>query len=165
MLSADGPRKVALCEVGDDVRERVASQYELERLLYENSMMCRCRISMQRSSALPRICIFRWRCNLAKAGIGILIEKPLSMSLAGIRRTGRTGCGKSNPCLGRLRDQTSSGIAGMKQAIDTGRFGSPVQIVANGGQHFPFYRPAYRETYYTGTKLAAERFKTRSHTR
>jgi predicted dehydrogenase len=37
----------------------------------------------------------------------------------------------------------------MKQAIDAGRFGKPVQIVANGGQYFPFYRPAYRDTYYT----------------
>ncbi|MGI9428550.1 MAG: Gfo/Idh/MocA family protein, partial [Bythopirellula sp.] len=36
----------------------------------------------------------------------------------------------------------------MKQALDSGRFGAPVQIVAVSGQKFPFFRPAYRETYY-----------------
>jgi len=30
----------------------------------------------------------------------------------------------------------------------SGRFGKPVEIVAVCGQHFPTYRPAYRETYY-----------------
>ena len=37
----------------------------------------------------------------------------------------------------------------MKQEIDACRFGRIVQVIAVSGQHFPFYRPAYRETYYT----------------
>jgi predicted dehydrogenase len=36
----------------------------------------------------------------------------------------------------------------MRDAIRSGRFGEPVQIVATAGQYFPFYRPAYRDTYY-----------------
>ena len=38
--------------------------------------------------------------------------------------------------------------AAMKAALDSGRFGRPVQLVAVCGQHFPTYRPAYREIYY-----------------
>ena len=39
-------------------------------------------------------------------------------------------------------------LTAMRDAIRSGQFGEPVQIVATAGQHFPFYRPAYRETYY-----------------
>jgi predicted dehydrogenase len=40
-------------------------------------------------------------------------------------------------------------LIAMKRAVDDRRFGRPVQVVMTGGQCFPFYRPAYRETYYT----------------
>jgi predicted dehydrogenase len=36
----------------------------------------------------------------------------------------------------------------MRDAIRSGRFGPPVQLVAVSGQHFPHYRPAYRTIYY-----------------
>jgi predicted dehydrogenase len=36
----------------------------------------------------------------------------------------------------------------MREAIASGRFGNPVQVVGVAGQHFPTYRPAYREIYY-----------------
>jgi predicted dehydrogenase len=36
----------------------------------------------------------------------------------------------------------------MKEAIDSGRFGKPLHLTAVFGQHFPTYRPAYREIYY-----------------
>lgn len=39
-------------------------------------------------------------------------------------------------------------LAAMRQAIRSGRFGEPLQVVAQCGQHFPFYRPAYRDSYY-----------------
>jgi predicted dehydrogenase len=36
----------------------------------------------------------------------------------------------------------------MRQALHSGRFGKPLQLIAVTGQNFPFYRPAYRDTYY-----------------
>ena len=39
-------------------------------------------------------------------------------------------------------------LAAMREAIRSGRFGEPVQVVAVSGQHFPLYRPAYRDIYY-----------------
>jgi predicted dehydrogenase len=36
----------------------------------------------------------------------------------------------------------------MREAIRSGRFGAPLEVVAMCGQNFPFYRPAYRDTYY-----------------
>lgn len=37
----------------------------------------------------------------------------------------------------------------VKCAIDSGRFGVPLNLIGISGQHFPTYRPAYRDTYYT----------------
>ena len=39
-------------------------------------------------------------------------------------------------------------LAAMRKAIASGALGKPLQLVAVCGQHFPTYRPAYRDTYY-----------------
>jgi len=86
--------------------------------------------------------------QLAERGVQLLIEKPLSTSLDGIDRLQQTvserglvtGVGytmRMHPCL----------IA-MQQAVASGRFGKPVQLVAVTGQNFPTYRPGYRHIYY-----------------
>jgi predicted dehydrogenase len=36
----------------------------------------------------------------------------------------------------------------MHKLIRSGRFGDPLQLYVTAGQHFPTYRPAYREIYY-----------------
>ena len=86
--------------------------------------------------------------RLAEAGIHVLIEKPLSTSTEGIERlqqvvrerrviAGVAYVYRSHPVL-----------ADMRQTIVSGKFGRVVEIVAVSGQHFPTYRPAYREIYY-----------------
>ena len=40
-----------------------------------------------------------------------------------------------------------------RKEIRSGRFGEPVEIVVNCGQHFPTYRPAYRNIYYSSLKF------------
>jgi predicted dehydrogenase len=40
----------------------------------------------------------------------------------------------------------------MREALLSGRFGEPLEVVAVTGQNFPFYRPAYRNTYYRDRK-------------
>ncbi len=39
-------------------------------------------------------------------------------------------------------------LRAMQAELASGRFGRPVQLVAVCGQHFPTYRPAYRDIYY-----------------
>lgn len=85
---------------------------------------------------------------LADRGIDLLIEKPLSLGMEGVAalealvdRTGvRVGVGFVFRSLPALRQ--------MREAIQAGRFGRPVEVQVQAGQHFPFYRPAYREIYY-----------------
>jgi len=142
-----GRAKVSLCEVRDEIRERLASSYDLQAV-YDNLD-----IGMGFSFDAAVICTpanlhISMALQLAKRGIHVLIEKPLSVSLSGIDEL----------IAVRESDSVVVGVAytfrhhpamrALKQAIDSGEFGKPLQVVGVSGQHFPFYRPAYRETYY-----------------
>jgi len=87
--------------------------------------------------------------QLLGAGLHVLIEKPLSTNREGL-----------DVLLSKSRERNAvaamayvyrayPALTAMRAAIQSGRFGRPVQLVATCGQNFPTYRPAYRETYYT----------------
>ncbi len=86
--------------------------------------------------------------ELLRRNISVLIEKPLSIELAGtdelltVARSSQAVAGvayvhRANPVL-----------ADMRREFLSGRFGTPVQLVATTGQHFPTARPAYADIYY-----------------
>ncbi len=86
--------------------------------------------------------------QLAQAGIHVLIEKPLAVDLDGV---------ESLKDFVRLRNVVAGvayvyrlhpALAAMRSAVMSGRLGRPVEVVAVAGQHFPTFRPTYRETYY-----------------
>jgi predicted dehydrogenase len=80
--------------------------------------------------------------------IAVLVEKPLSLDLQGLpdlesaARNNAVTAGVAYP----FRAHPS--VAAMRTAILGGRFGAPLQVTVVAGQHFPTYRPAYREIYY-----------------
>ena len=87
--------------------------------------------------------------QLAEHGLHLLIEKPLSTTMDGIDRlqqivrdrgliAGVAYVYRSHPLL-----------TAMRTALQDGRFGRPVELIAVSGQHFPTFRPAYRQIYYT----------------
>lgn len=86
--------------------------------------------------------------RLVESGLHVLIEKPLGTSLDGIEalreameRRGRVvGIAYVYRCHPLL--------VAMRAAIASGRWGRPVEVIAVSGQHFPTYRPAYRQIYY-----------------
>jgi predicted dehydrogenase len=86
--------------------------------------------------------------QLAEHGLHLLIEKPLSTTTTNIDRlqqlvrdrqliVGVAYVYRSHPLLTAMRNR-----------ITSGDFGRPVELIAVSGQHFPTYRPAYREIYY-----------------
>src|SRR5579871_3969760 len=91
--------------------------------------------------------------RLVEAGIPVLIEKPLSISLGGVDRL-RNAAIERDVTVGVAYVYRSFPVlVSMRDALRSGRFGTPRQLVAVSGQHFPTYRPAYREIYYTDRKL------------
>lgn len=86
--------------------------------------------------------------QLLRAGMHLLIEKPLSVGLQGVtevqtladdlkRVVGVAYVYRSHPVLQAMREK-----------VQLGFWGKPVQLTAVCGQNFPTYRPAYREIYY-----------------
>lgn len=142
-----GRAKLSLVEVNPKLRQTIAERYQIEQAFDSLDAA----IAARPHAAV--ICTPAWlhipmATQLAKAGVHLLIEKPLSTSRDGVDelqqliekhsiRTSVAYVYRSHPLLQAARE-----------AIRSGRFGRPVELVAVCGQHFPTYRPAYREIYY-----------------
>jgi predicted dehydrogenase len=86
--------------------------------------------------------------RLAEHKIHVLIEKPLSTAVDGVDRLAQVAR-ERNVVIGvAYVYRCFPALAAMREAVVSGRFGRPVELVAVCGQNFPTYRPAYRDTYY-----------------
>ena len=144
---------VCLCEINDDVRSRVTETYSLSASFRALGEALADHASREPFAAAvvctPAHLHIPMACQLAEAGIGLLIEKPLSTSEDGVDELRSLAEEQSLALSVAYVMRHHPAFAAMKAEIHAGRFGRPVQIVYTGGQHFPFYRPAYREIYYT----------------
>ncbi|HEY2584186.1 MAG TPA: Gfo/Idh/MocA family oxidoreductase [Tepidisphaeraceae bacterium] len=86
--------------------------------------------------------------RLAQRGVHLLIEKPLSLSMAGVSNLAEVAGAKGAVVAVGYVYRAHPALAAMRAAVVAGKFGQPLELVAVAGQCFPFYRPAYRETYY-----------------
>lgn len=86
--------------------------------------------------------------TLANAGVHLLIEKPLSTNTEGIDALRASVSQHQIKAAVAYVYRAHPLLGAMREAIQSGRFGKPVEIVAVCGQHFPTYRPAYRTIYY-----------------
>jgi len=85
---------------------------------------------------------------LAEAGVHLFLEKPLSTSLERIEELRHLiESGELTAAVAYFY-RTHPALVAMKNAIDEGRFGRPVQLISINGQNLPHYRPAYRDVYY-----------------
>jgi predicted dehydrogenase len=139
--------EVALCEINATLRNSVAERYSVERVYahFEEALASKPDAVVICTPAHLHVPI---ALKAARAGVSMLIEKPLGVSLEGVddllfevkRRELSAAVAyvyRAHPALRSMRD-----------SLVSGRFGKPVQIVAVCGQHFPLYRPAYRNIYY-----------------
>jgi len=142
-----GRADVILCEVDDRTRGKIAEEYGLADAFPTLGAAAAAGADIA-VICTPAPLHVPMGLELADAGMHLLIEKPLSTSEDGIdalvercRSRGLTAgvayVYRVHPVLGAMR-----------QAIASGRFGRPVELIAVGGQHFPYYRPAYRDIYY-----------------
>jgi predicted dehydrogenase len=142
-----GRCEVAFVEINYALRVTISDRYnvrghaELDTALAENPTAAVVATPAQTHVPLAT--------KLADRGIHLLIEKPLSTSLDGIERLRSTIRERNVSAAVAYVYRCHPSLAAMRQAITDGRFGRPVELVAVCGQHFPTYRPAYRNIYYT----------------
>lgn len=143
-----GRADVFLCEPRSDVRERIQATYglpasfgSLDEALeqpFDAAVIC--------SPAHLHIGMAR---QLAARRIATLIEKPLGVNLDGaaelVAESASTGGAMAVAYIYRCFPV----VEAVRELLATGELGRIIEIVAVCGQHFPLYRPAYREIYYT----------------
>jgi predicted dehydrogenase len=143
--------RLSICELNDALRQNVATRYPVASAFKDLEAALE---AQARSGAAVVICTpahthIPIAIQAAKAGAHLLIEKPLSTSLEGLADL-KHEVGQRNLVASVAYVYRSHPVlAAMRDAIRSGRFGEPLEVVAVFGQHFPFYRPAYRQTYYT----------------
>ena len=139
---------VSICEINKALCDDVAGRYALSGAFtdldeaikhsYDAAIVC-----------VPANLHIAVATKLASNGIHLLIEKPLATNLDGIEELEGVIAERSLTVGVAYVLRTNPALRSMKEAIDSGRFGKPVQFTTQSGQHFPTYRPAYREIYYT----------------
>jgi predicted dehydrogenase len=143
-----GRADVVLCETNDDLRQRITDSYALQQSFaslddalngpFDGAVIC--------TPAPLHVPMAR---QLVDRRIATLIEKPLSISVDGVSDLQTAVEAHRVPVSVAYVLRQHPALVDMKNTLHTEAFGRPVQIVYMGGQHFPFYRPAYREIYYT----------------
>ncbi|MEX0818795.1 MAG: Gfo/Idh/MocA family oxidoreductase [Pirellulaceae bacterium] len=142
-----GRAEVSICEPNDDLRSQIAQRYELAHAFgtwdealdsdFDAAVIC-----------TPAHLHIPMAIDVAKLKRHLLIEKPLSTNLDRIDELKQLVDASSVAVMAAYVTRVHPALAAMKSAIDSGRFGRPVHVVGCSGQHFPTYRPAYREIYY-----------------
>ncbi len=138
---------LALCEPMPDRRGEVAERYQV------NGYACwEEALQKEDFSAAVIASPAAWHIPTAQAlterGLDLLIEKPLSLNTVGVSRLAETIEKKGTRVTVGFIYRGLPALQHMRAAVLSAEFGRIVQIQVHSGQHFPFYRPAYREIYY-----------------
>lgn len=142
-----GRAGLSFCEVNPVLRDRIAAQYGIANAYPDLDAA----LSDHHTAAVicaPAHLHIPMARKLAEAGIHLLIEKPLSTSLDGVEELRRSIAQRDLVAAVAYVHRAQPVLEAMKLALDSGRFGRPVELIIQCGQHFPTYRPAYREIYY-----------------
>jgi predicted dehydrogenase len=146
-FQATGRADVAICEVNEVLRAAIAERYRVRRAYgtFEEAVAEGFDAAVIATPApfhLPQAQA------AAERGIHLLIEKPLSTTLDGVNALQRTCDSQGLTAAVAYVLRQHPALRAAREAVASGRFGRPLQVVVVSGQNFPFYRPAYRETYY-----------------
>jgi predicted dehydrogenase len=142
-----GRATLSICELNTELGRTVAERYQVASSFvnYEKALESKPEIAVICTPA-------PWHIRMAQQaidrGISVFIEKPLSTSFDGVDAMIHSANQQDVTAGVAYVYRSHSALQAMRQAIIEGRFGRPLTIVAQAGQHFPLYRPAYRDIYY-----------------
>jgi predicted dehydrogenase len=141
-----GRCQVSLVEINPSLRQTIAERYQVPA--FDSIAAALTDKPTAAVVAVPAHLHLPVAKQLAAAGVHLLIEKPLSTSLQGIDELNRLIEQKGVVCGVAYVYRSHPILREMREFLASGRLGQPVELVAVCGQHFPTYRPAYREIYY-----------------
>jgi predicted dehydrogenase len=146
-LLKSGRARVSICETNDRIRDDIGQRYDIaNRFANLDSALSEPHdVAVIAVPADLHITVAR---QAAAAGLHVLIEKPLAVTLDRIDDLQLTIDRETLTAAVAYAYRAHPALAAMREAIRAGSFGRPVQLAVIAGQNFPTYRPAYRDTYY-----------------
>jgi len=147
-LQKTGRAQVVVCESRPSVLEKVRGDYQVEGFAsFDEALNSRpfqgVLICTPAHTHIPLSLI------ALKSKAALLIEKPLSTSLEGINEfQSEVETTKSYVAIAYVYHFMPAFVA-VREFLREGALGKPLQVSVVAGQHFPTFRPAYREIYYT----------------
>lgn len=139
--------ETSILEIDPQLRQRIAARYGVRRAFdtLDAALADKHDAAVIATPAHLHVPI---ALRLARAGLHLLIEKPLATGLEGIARLEEEIQTRQLVAQMAYVLRFHPSLRAMRAAIHAGRFGRPVQLATYCGQNFPTYRPAYREIYY-----------------
>lgn len=139
--------KAGIVEIQDELRARVAEQYGITQAYtrLDEALTASWDAAV---IAVPAHLHIPIASQLADRCMALLIEKPLSTTTDGIddliHKVRAQGVVVSVAYVLRMYDL----FRRLREKYLSNQFGTLLQIMLTGGQNFPYYRPAYHDTYY-----------------
>jgi predicted dehydrogenase len=143
-----GRATVAGCDTNPVLRERIASTYGVP--VFDDFRVA---LKSQPWTAVV-VCVpahLHIPCSLAalEAGAAVFIEKPLTISLDGVDSLIEAAARSGRYNAVAYVFHAMPWVAAARDFLLSGELGRPLHLAVTAGQHFPTFRPAYREIYYT----------------
>jgi predicted dehydrogenase len=150
-FKATGRAEVSLVETNETLRQTIVERYGVAQAhaSLDDAMTAKPRAFDLAVIATPAPLHIPMARQLVLADVPTFIEKPLSLSLDGVAELGELARKRTVPLAVAYTYRSHPALRSMRDAISSGRFGRPLQVVSVWGQHFPKYRPAYRQIYFT----------------
>ena len=142
-----GRTVVGICETKGPLLESISDKYGISDAYssLEDALQDNWDAAVVATPAQTHIPI---ACSLARQGVHLLIEKPLAVDLEGVNELLHLVEERQLVAGVAYVYRAHPGIAALREKVVSGFVGNPKHLVIKSGQCFPFYRPAYRETYY-----------------
>ncbi|MEO6740629.1 MAG: Gfo/Idh/MocA family oxidoreductase [Chthoniobacteraceae bacterium] len=139
--------RVAVCDANTALLDRVAGQYQVDHFPTLDAAL-----DARRYTGIVICTPAHTHLDIALAGLrhgaGLLIEKPLSTGLEKVPAV-QAEIARSGKFVGiAYVYHFMPWIQGARKVLTSGELGTPLHVSVTAGQHFPTFRPAYREIYY-----------------
>ncbi|MBI5772202.1 MAG: Gfo/Idh/MocA family oxidoreductase [Verrucomicrobia bacterium] len=143
-----GRADVSACDANAALLQRVAAQYGAPGFTDLNAAL-----AARQYSGIVICTPAQTHLDLALAalrhGAGVFIEKPLSTGLAKVDDLRDTALKSGRFVAVAYVYHAMAWIQEAREFLRSGEIGRPLHVSVATGQHFPTFRPAYREIYYT----------------
>jgi len=137
--------EVGLCETSAQRRAQIAERYQVPHVFESLAAAVEPRWSGI-AICTPAHLHAEHAIQAATATEALLIEKPLATRLADAEQLRTALAGKTVQVAYVLRHHPA--VQQVRQRLASGDIGELHQVTVTAGQHFPTFRPAYRDIYY-----------------